>query len=259
MKNMLKNKTSLIIVCVFIGILICYFTMCNCRMNYSLIEGMTTTTMPAGGTVGSPGSAAPPTKPAPAGGNTPLKVPMDNAKNLGISSATVTAAAPAAAPSPSNTTAVGAKLKVPATASKPTTTSTAATVPSTMPSKSGFQAGREGFQQQRPIEFASLQESKSDEWNLSKWVKDAMRYAKGMGNENRLDSYQYNTGPQIPLPEGELFFFKDTKFSPQCCPGTYSSSLGCACLSKPQFNYLVTRGGNNTVPTGRKTAYYNEY
>ena len=86
-----------------------------------------------------------------------------------------------------------------------------------------------------------------------------MKYSKGMGNENHLDSYEYNSGPPIPLPEGEMFFFKDTKFSPDCCPGTYSSSLGCACLSKPQFNYLVTRGGNNTVPTGRKTAYYNEY
>jgi hypothetical protein len=179
---------------------------------------------------------------------------------------------PAAAPSGSNTTAVGAKPKVPATASKPTTTSTATTVPSNMPSAApakpaapvkkedeNFQVGREGFQRQRPIDLSSIQESKSDEWNLSKWVKDAMRYAKGMGNENRLDSYQYNTGPPIPLPEGELFFFKDTKFSPDCCPGTYSSSLGCACLSKPQFNHLVTRGGNNTVPTGRKTSYYNEY
>jgi len=250
MKNMLKNKTSLIIVCVFIGILICYFTMCNCRMNYSLIEGLETT-MPAGGTVGSRGSAAPTTKPAmPAGGTVslggstapttkpampvpigvnPMVSSMDNANKL------------LAASSPSNTTTVGAKSKV----ITPT--------PVTEPLK------KEGFQLKQPIEFASLQESKGDEWNLSKWVKDAMRYAKGMGNENRLDSYQYNSGPQIPLPEGELFFFKDTKFSPQCCPGTYSSSVGCACLSKPQFNYLVTRGGNNTIPTGRKTAYYNEY
>jgi len=238
MKNMLKNKTSLIIVCVFIGILICYFTMCNCRMNYSLIEGLatTTTTMPPPGS--GPGSTAPPTN--------AMANAMAKAKSMGVAPAP--AATPAAAPSGSNTTAaVGSKSKV---------TAPATSAPA--PGKAGFQAGREGFQLKQPIEFASLQESKGDEWNLSKWVKDAMRYAKGMGNENRLDSYQYNTGPQIPLPEGELFFFKDTKFSPQCCPGTYSSSVGCACLSKPQFNYLVTRGGNNTVPTGRKTAYYND-
>ena len=85
-----------------------------------------------------------------------------------------------------------------------------------------------------------------------------MRYSKGMGNENRLDSYQYNSGPPIPLPEGELFFFKDTKFDPSCCPGTYSNSVGCACLSKKQFQYLTMRGGNNTIPN-TKTAYYNDF
>jgi hypothetical protein len=126
-------------------------------------------------------------------------------------------------------------------------------------------AGKESFQQQgRPLEYGSLQESKSDDWNFSKWVKDATRYAKGMGNENRLDSYQYNSGPKIPLPEGEMNFFKDTKFSPSCCPSSYSSSLGCACLSKPQVNYLTTRGGNNNIPagcknSGCKASYINEY
>jgi hypothetical protein len=236
MKNMLKNKTSLIIVCVFIGILICYFTMCNCRTNYSLMEGMT--------------ASAPKPAPAPSSSSTPLKGPIAMSADMGVD----VSAKPSSTDTSSNTTSGAKKPNGLANGSKPSTTSTnAATV------TAGFQVGREGFQRQRPIDLSSIQESKSDEWNLSKWVKDAMRYAKGMGNENRLDSYQYNTGPPIPLPEGELFFFKDTKFSPDCCPGTYSSSLGCACLSKPQFNHLVTRGGNNTVPTGRKTSYYNEY
>jgi len=207
--------------------------MCNCRTNYSLVEGLDikSDTMAA---------KAPPPK---------------DKNSLGDAMAKyngMTAPAPAPAPAPA---------AAPATTgiSKPKSTIPTAVTPVKPVDKVGFQSGREGFQRQRPIDFGSIQESKSDEWNLSKWVKDAMRYAKGMGNENRLDSYQYNTGPPIPLPEGELFFFKDTKFSPDCCPGTYSSSLGCACLSKPQFNHLVTRGGNNTVPTGRKTSYYNEY
>jgi len=247
MKNMLKNKTSLIIVCVFIGILICYFTICNCRTNYSLMEGMTINPDPMAATKAPAATKAAP----PSSSSTPLKVPMAKAAGMGVD-------VPAAAPSGSNTTAaVGSKSKGTANGSKPSTTITNAAP--VKKEEENFQSGREGFQRQRPIDLSSIQESKSDEWNLSKWVKDAMRYAKGMGNENRLDSYQYNTGPPIPLPEGELFFFKDTKFSPDCCPGTYSSSLGCACLSKPQFNHLVTRGGNNTVPTGRKTSYYNEY
>jgi hypothetical protein len=238
---MFKNKTSLIIVCVFIGILICHFTMCGCKTNYSLIEGMTAT--------------------APTGN--PLSDAVSKAKSMTASSsstASATSAAPAApaAPAPatpaSSTTAAGGAKKATAIA-KP---SPAATAPAA--ATAAATSGTEGFQQQgRPLDYGSLQESKSDDWTLSKWVKDAMRYSKGMGNENRLDNYQYNSGPQIPLPEGEMFFFKDTKFSSQCCPGTYSSSLGCACLSKPQVNYLTTRAGNHTIPTGRKTSYINEY
>ena len=256
---MLKNNTSLIIVCVFIGILICHFTMCGCKSNYSLIEGMTgdaSATAPAT----APAAAVKPPMPAPKKVTTPpnpLGASINTAKTLNVP---VAAAAAPAAPASSNTTAVGAKSKGPAAAgAKSVTTSAAAPTPAAAAAPT-----TEGFQQQRPLEYGSLHASKSDDLNFSKWVKDAMRYAKGMGNENRLDSYQYNTGPKIPLPEGELFFFKDTKFSPNCCPGTYSSSLGCACLSKTQFNYLMTRGGNNNIPAGCKNSgckatYYNEY
>lgn len=257
---MLKNNTSLIIVCVFIGILICHFTMCGCKSNYSLIEGMTGAAPPA---TPAAATAAPVKAPMPA----PKKVttppnPLADSINTAKSMTGSTAPAPAdpAAPASSNTTAVGAKSKGPAAAgAKSVTTSAAAPTPAAAAAPT-----TEGFQQQRPLEYGPLHESKSDDLNFSKWVKDAMRYAKGMGNENRLDSYQYNTGPKIPLPEGEMFFFKDTKFSPNCCPSTYSSSLGCACLSKKQFNYLMTRGGNNNIPAGCKNSgcnasYYNEY
>ena len=118
---------------------------------------------------------------------------------------------------------------------------------------------KESFQVRKPVGYAELVESKSDTWNLSKWVKDALRYSKGMGNENKLDSYKYHTGPKIPLPEGELFFFNNTKFDTECCPSTYTSSRGCACLSLPQYNYLMMRGGNNTPPKNTNTAYFNEY
>ena len=61
-----------------------------------------------------------------------------------------------------------------------------------------------------------------------------------------------NRDPQpIPLPEGELSIFANTPFKPECCPNTYSNSSGCACMTTGQYNYLVTRGGNN-VP-------YSEY
>ena len=118
---------------------------------------------------------------------------------------------------------------------------------------------KENFEVRQPIEYADIVESKSDSWNLSKWVKNALRYSKGMGNENKLDSYKYNTGPPIPLPEGELFFFADTKFNPESCPGTYSNSMGCAAMSQQQYNYLMMRGGNNSPPKNTNTAYFNEF
>ena len=55
----------------------------------------------------------------------------------------------------------------------------------------------------------------------------------------------------IPLPPGELSMFANTPFKPECCPNTYSNSMGCACMTDKQYNYLVTRGSNN-VP-------YSEY
>jgi len=116
----------------------------------------------------------------------------------------------------------------------------------------------ENFQVSKPLKWKSMEENESDDVNLSSWVSDAIKYSKGMGTEDRLNSLQYNSGPPIPLPEGQLFFFKDTKFSPSCCPSTYTSGIGCACMSKKQFQYLTERGGNHTIPDN-KTSYFNEF
>ena len=60
-----------------------------------------------------------------------------------------------------------------------------------------------------------------------------------------------NKGGPVPLPEGELFMFYANKFSPECCslPQQYSGSTGCACISRPQMQYLNERGGNRTLST----------
>ena len=79
------------------------------------------------------------------------------------------------------------------------------------------------------------------------WVETAKRYASGMGNKNRLNTYKDNVGTPVPLPVGELFFFADNKFKPECCPSTYSDSMGCACLSQAQVDYINQRGGNRTL------------
>lgn len=51
--------------------------------------------------------------------------------------------------------------------------------------------------------------------------------------------------PDNPLSQGELNMFANTPFKPECCPTTYSNSMGCACINMDQYNYLITRGGNN--------------
>jgi len=215
MKNIFRTRTSLIIACVVIGIVIGSIALSGCTTSYGLIEGMET-----------------------------KKKSDTNTSSHSTTNTSTTTPASAAAP-------------VPADASKTVDASKHDDKLKPADVKADASA-KENFEVRQPIGFASLQTSSSDDWNLSRWVKDAARYAKGMGNENKLDSYQYNSGPTIPLPEGELYFFKDTKFDPSCCPATYSNSTGCACLSKPQFNYLTMRGGNHTVPN-TKTSYYNEF
>jgi hypothetical protein len=42
-------------------------------------------------------------------------------------------------------------------------------------------------------------------------------------------------------------FFENTKFTPEACPNTYSSSTGCATFGPKQITALATRGGNNVA------------
>ncbi len=106
----------------------------------------------------------------------------------------------------------------------------------------GKKAGvKEGF-----VNLSNNELNIDDSYTMG-WVRTAKRYASGMGNKNRLNTYKDNVGTPVPLPEGELFFFADNKFKPECCPSTYSNSMGCACLSQDQVNYINQRGGNRTL------------
>ena len=43
-------------------------------------------------------------------------------------------------------------------------------------------------------------------------------------------------------------FFSAVKFTPKCCERSmFSSSHGCACLSKGKIDFLSSRGGNATI------------
>jgi hypothetical protein len=46
-------------------------------------------------------------------------------------------------------------------------------------------------------------------------------------------------------------FFSAVKFTPKCCERSmFSSSHGCACLSKGKIDFLSSRGGNATIGSG---------
>lgn len=52
----------------------------------------------------------------------------------------------------------------------------------------------------------------------------------------------------VPFAKNGMLMFKDTKFSPDCCPNAYSTSTGCACMTETQNNYLRARGSTIGFP-----------
>lgn len=80
----------------------------------------------------------------------------------------------------------------------------------------------------------------------SSWINKASSYSKNLGYQDVVKKTSSYTGTQVPLPDGELFFFQNNQFKPECCPSPYSASTGCACMSSEQVAYLNSRGGNRT-------------
>jgi hypothetical protein len=80
----------------------------------------------------------------------------------------------------------------------------------------------------------------------SSWINKADAYSKNLGYQQTAQKANMYTGTQVPLPEGELFFFQNNQFKPECCPSPYSASTGCACMSSEQIAYLNARGGNRS-------------
>jgi len=54
-------------------------------------------------------------------------------------------------------------------------------------------------------------------------------------------------GPPIDGVDGspkKMFMFANNRTSPNCCPGTFSTSTGCVCTTKNQRDYIADRGTN---------------
>ena len=84
-------------------------------------------------------------------------------------------------------------------------------------------------------------------------------YKMGQGVKSSWDTKQLpsiaqdlstHMGPTVPLPAGQLFFFANNNFSPDCCvppQSGVSNGDGCACVTQEQVNYISSRGGNRAT------------
>ena len=100
-------------------------------------------------------------------------------------------------------------------------------------------------------ESASYNLRNSKPLNTSKWFTPNLTYTKGKKVGKGVQNILNRPQQQVPPSNSELLLFANNKFSPSCCPSSLSNSSGCACITVPQYNYLINRGGNN-VP-------YSEY
>ena len=87
--------------------------------------------------------------------------------------------------------------------------------------------------------------------DTSSWSAQNMTVTPGQPLSAGVKQFLARPQQQLPLPEGEMLFLANSKFSPECCPSTYSNSQGCWCGTSEDYNFLQIRGGNN-VP-------YSEY
>ena len=108
-------------------------------------------------------------------------------------------------------------------------------------------SGQEGFVGANTNYGESSQFSLSSDVpvNTSNWSAQNMTVVPGQPLSEGVKKFLAREPQPVPLPEGELSMFANTPFKPECCPNTFSTSTGCACMTGPQYNYLVTRGGNN--------------
>jgi hypothetical protein len=110
--------------------------------------------------------------------------------------------------------------------------------------KEGFNAGLVGIGS--AIDY-KMGNGVKRSWENSDTIQDHKNPDALNDSANIYSELEKNEGGPIPLPEGELLFFDTNKFTPECCPSTYSTADGCLCASPEQMKYLNQRGGNRTL------------
>ena len=65
--------------------------------------------------------------------------------------------------------------------------------------------------------------------------------------KNKCESFMVNECIQNRKMDNQLDLFTFSTFSTDCCPSTYTNSVGCACMTQEQVQYINERGGNRTM------------
>lgn len=173
--------------------------------------------------------------------------PMEGAK-APVADADANASEPEPAPSvvPSKATAAATSKNGAEKISAETINSLTNLLPQAL---NGFQNILSGVTPPPKDAFTDYSEYKGGENNsdiASSWINKAGAYSKNLGYQQTAQKSNAYTGTQVPLPDGEMFFFQNNQFKPECCPSPYSASTGCACMSSEQVAYLNSRGGNRS-------------
>ena len=113
--------------------------------------------------------------------------------------------------------------------------------------KEGFAGNNMAYTDQ----YADFKKNDTVIMDTKKWGMPTLLYSPNKKPDKGVQAIWDREPQPIPLPKGELDMLATTPFKPECCPNTYSNSMGCACMTVDQYNYLRDRGGNN-VP-------YSEY
>ena len=94
----------------------------------------------------------------------------------------------------------------------------------------------------------------NDKSSIDKWFKRFFKSLKvfftgtkisgfdNMGTQFRTTQFSSNVNPREARIQD---FFGGVKFSTKCCPSSYSTDTGCACLDQSKYDIIKTRAGNN--------------
>ena len=110
-----------------------------------------------------------------------------------------------------------------------------------------------------PYDGLCLQTGNEESWmktpdNVQLVPNDAL-YAY-LGSQGPLKPvFSDNTALTGPPIEGDassdpkkMFILANNRTSPNCCPGTFSTSTGCVCTTEKQRDYIASRGHNKGDP-----------